>query len=201
MRFNNDLILQECEFYAQGKTYIVNPISFYYIRKKEFEKDGFFTLSDKTNELLFSSLISEQGRKLIDKWLKRLVTTIEGETFSLEKMANDEWDSSDLISLFETILEISGLSKKEEAEQSEKNSENKDDGYMSLYVGLLMNRTMTRQEILNSSIPYLIEVSKEIGEVRALTSGFGGLGGIGATSTEPVKQCSSMEEFVNAMNS
>jgi len=196
MRFKNDLILQECEFYAQNKIYIVKPISFYCIRKKEFDRDNIFTYGEKSSELLFSNLINKQGQKRINKWLERLVTTFEGETFNLKKMANDEWDNNDLISLFETILEISGLS-----ENKSENTENEEqsDGYMSLYSSLLMNRTMTREEILSSSLPYLIEVAKEISEIRALTSGLGGFGGIGI-STEKPKQCTSMEDFVNSIN-
>ena len=59
MRFKNDLLLQECEFYAQDKIYIVKPISFYCIRKREFERDNIFTFGKKASELLFSNLIDK----------------------------------------------------------------------------------------------------------------------------------------------
>lgn len=202
MRFRNDLILQECEFYAQNKIYIVRPISFYYIRKKEFNRDGIFTYGENASELLFSNLITKQGQVKVNKWLERLVTTDNGKKFNLKIMAKDNWDNEDLISLFETILEISGLTENKE-ENGDSENEDKEKGYISLYSNLLMNRTMTRQEILDSSIPYLIEVSKEINETRALTSGLGGFGGVSRnanSSTEKPIETTDMEEFANSIN-
>ena len=194
MEYKNDILLQECEIYCKNKFYIVKPLSFYYIRKKEFDRDNIFTFGDNLNKLLFSNLISETGRTKINKWLERLVTTSNGEKFNLQIMGNDEWEKEDLIKLFEIIFEISGL--KENTEDKE-DPNNKDDGYMSLYSNLLMNRTMTKQEILDSSLPYLIEVSKEINEIRVATSGLGGFSGIGGTSgkSQQVEKCTTPQDF------
>lgn len=205
MRFKNDLLLQECEFYAQDKIYIVKPISFYYIRKREFERDNIFTFGDEFNKLLFSSLVDETGvgQTKINKWLERLVITSSDEKLNLAITARDNWDRDDLADLFKTILEISGLKEDKDKTKNAEDTDNEDE-YSFLFASLLMNGTMTRDEILNSSLPYLNEIFKNINEIRIKTSGFGGFGSVpsdnaNSTSEKPI-ETTDMEEFANSIN-
>lgn len=50
-----------------------------------------------------------------------------------------------------------------------------------------MNRTMTREEIMNSSLPYCSAVAKEISEIRMASMGFGGMLGKKKKEVAPEK--------------
>ena len=109
-------------------------------------------------------------------------------------MCNDEWEKEDLIRLFETLLKISGLEEKTDEDNS--NETDSEDGYSFLFASLLMNGTMSRNEILNSSLPYLNEIFKNVYEIRIKTSGFGGFGGITSQQSDVKKEtCSTPQDF------
>lgn len=201
MEYKNDIVLQECEVIIKNKIYTLKPLALKTILKNEFDRDNIYNKYDTDGKLLFKNLINDEGKSKINKWLKRQVS-IDDKPVDLDYIAKEEWEKEDLINLFNLLLEISGLINKEESKEQ---IDDKENPYMELVSNLMINRTMTKEEIMNSSIPFLIEIYKTVIE-RISMGGLGILGGITETkksdnSVLPPITTTSGEEFANAINS
>lgn len=200
MEHRNDILLQECEVIIKGKIYTLKPLTLKTILKREFVRDNIYNQNDTDGKLLFRNLINDTGKEKVNKWLKRQVS-IDDMPINLEYTSKEEWEKEDIIGVFDLILEISGLTIKEESNEQ---IDDKDNPYMELVTNLMVNGAMTKDEIMNSSIPFLIAVSKTVTE-RATMSGLGMFGGmVGATKSNedvlPPISTTSGEEFANAIN-
>lgn len=198
-----DILLEECRTVFQGKVYTIRPLTFYEIRSGEFARDDIYCQGDRKNLLLYSNIAIKKRRKKLDKWLKKLVK-LDGKPFKIKEAKKENWEQQDFIDLFDIIFEISGLVSTENKEINSVDVEEENKNINKLY-GICQYGGMTREEILNSSIPRLNKLAPEFMELINCGS-FGGFGGLGGLSSEPAKieepiNCNNAEDFANAINS
>jgi len=211
---NAEEVLEEYEFEVNGNLYTVKPIPFKRILKLEFSKDRLIVPhnEDNTAEMQLYNITNDKQRGKLNKWLKRLVTNSETEEpVDIDTIAAEEWKLSDVGRLLLFIIEISGLSpegkKNDNKENEEETSdEEKKNEYMFLFSTLQKGGTMSKSEIMASSLPYLYGMAAEIqeDEIRKMSAtGIGAFlgGGIAAPkekgTTETVSSPEELLSFVN----
>lgn len=198
-----DILLEECRTVFQGKVYTIRPLTFYEIRSGEFARDNIYCQGEKKYQLLLANIIYEERQVKFNKWLSRLVK-LNGEPFNLEMAEKEGWEREDFIDLFDIVLEISGLVSIENKDISEEKIQDETKNLIELNC-ICQYAGMSKDEIRNSTIPYLTTVAPKFMELIACGS-FGGLGGLGGLSSEPAKieepiNCNNAEDFANAINS
>jgi len=212
---NAEEVLEEYDYEVNGKTYTVKPIPFKYILKLEFSKDRLIVPhnEDNTAEMQLYNITNDKQRGKLNKWLKRLVKDSETEQpIDIDTIAAEEWKLSDVGRLLLFIIEISGLSPeinkdgKKEIEKEETPDEEKKNEYMFLFSTLQKGGTMSKSEIMASSLPYLYGMAAEIqeDEIRKMSAtGIGAMLGGGISipkekrTTETVSSPEELLSFVN----
>lgn len=197
-----EMILGEYQFIVNGNEYFVKPLSFRYILSGEFARDNLVIPLKEENTFEYQSfnITDKRKRKALDKWLKRLVTNSDGKEITFGDVLSDEWTVEDIGNLLKLLIEISGLSPKENtADTLQEQEESSDSGWLYLFGVLMAYGSMSKNEILNSSLPFLYGVSKEIKENQLSCSGMGGLGLMGG-STVSSEQPTTREDFLSMFN-
>lgn len=188
---DNELMLEEYSLVVNGVSYELKPLPFKYLLNNEFLNDA-LVIPQPENDFFKGqcfNLVEKDKREKLNKWIRRLVT-LNGKEMSLELLCESDWDINDLGELIHMIMEISGLSG-----QDEKNDTNEKE-WAFLFGTLMSNRTMTKTEILESSLPFLNAISKEIMEARAMSLGLGGIGSGEVTE----ETATSREDFMAVVN-
>lgn len=83
-----------------GKEYVIKAIKLKDIPEFEQDKLNFGPQ--------FFSLIDEKDREKLDKWFSRYVFNAAGESMTIERATNDDWDLADLRKCFLKLVDISG---------------------------------------------------------------------------------------------
>lgn len=83
-----------------GKSYKIEPLKLKHI--PEWEEDGINVGPQ------YFSMVDENQKKLLDKWIRRQVKTEEGEEMTIEKAVEEGWDVKDLREVLLTIISVSG---------------------------------------------------------------------------------------------
>jgi hypothetical protein len=83
-----------------GKSYTVFPLKLKVVA--EFTADNV-----NIGGQLFS-MIDEERKKTVDKWLQKQVFDIHGQPMTLEKAMADDWDLADLKTAVKVLADISG---------------------------------------------------------------------------------------------
>lgn len=192
---DSELVLEEYKIEVKGLTYAVKPIPLKYIISGEFLSDRLITPQGAPIQLQTYNLTDTDKRKSSDKWIRRLVS-LDKKEMSLAELSESGWNISDIERLFEKAAEISGLSEKDKPTGETANSDN----WIFLFGTLMSGRTMTRTEIMKSSLPFLNAIAKEIIEIRSMSMGLGALSGVGGGTAQKAKTCTSREEFLGLAN-
>lgn len=200
---NAELVLEEYEFTAStGETYSVKPIPFRYILKQQFSKDKLYIPKDKENPAEFQlyNINSEAQREKLNKWLKRLVFKDDdlSAPVDISTTIEDKWLLSDIGKLLMFIIEISGLSEKNESISATDNEKHNE--YVSLFGMLSENGTMKKEEILSHSLPYLYAIAAEIQTSKANQMSLAGLGGFMSVPSKKDEQPKNVEELLAMVN-
>lgn len=198
----SEMILGKYHFVANRNEYFVKPLAFRYILSGEFARDNLVIPLEQENTFEYQSfnITDKRKRKVLGKWLKRLVTNSGGKEITFGDILADEWTVEDIGNLLKMIIEISGLSPKENtADTFQEQEESSNNDWLYLFGVLMAYGSMSKNEILNSSLPFLYGLAKEIKENQLSCSGIGGLGimGVGTVSREQPK---TREDFLNMFN-
>jgi|BioPla2DNA2_1021312.scaffolds.fasta_scaffold118447_3 hypothetical protein len=86
---------------AQGKKYKILPL-------KLKEVDEFLQDNMIVGDAQFFNISNKDSRANLDKWLKRKVSTADGEPLTVEQAMEDDWDLDDLKACIRALIRLSG---------------------------------------------------------------------------------------------
>lgn len=105
---------------------------------------------------------------------------------------------------FKVVWNI-GLTQAHPQKEADSGGEAEKDVWAGLFASLMYQGTMTHEEILKHSIPFLLAIGPQINSIRLNTASMGMIGGFGVVPSAsgvnaPPKQAKSREEFLAYVN-